>query len=71
MGFMVDVIVSLAVFLPLLFSLALFTPIHPVALFVCAKSTDFIKAAVAEWWLRKERWIRNLTKDRAGTEAGA
>lgn len=61
MGFMVDVVVSFAFFLPVLFSLALLTPIHPVALFVCAKSTDAVKAAVAEWWLRKEKWLRNLT----------
>jgi putative MATE family efflux protein len=71
MGFMVDVIVSLALFLPLLFSLALLTPIHPVALFICAKSTDFVKAAVAEWWLKKERWLKNLTGIHAKTEPDA
>lgn len=71
MGFMVDVIVSLVLFLPLLFSLALLTPIHPVALFICAKSTDAVKAAVAEWWLKKERWLKNLTGIHAKTEADA
>jgi putative MATE family efflux protein len=71
MGFMVDVIVSLVLFLPLLFSLALLTPIHPVALFICAKSTDLVKTAVAEWWLKKERWLKNLTSIHSKTKADA
>jgi putative MATE family efflux protein len=61
MGFLVDVVVSLAVFLPLAFLLATYTALGPVALFAAVKSTDILKAIVAEIWLRKERWVRNLT----------
>jgi Na+-driven multidrug efflux pump len=69
MGFLVDVLVTIFVFLPLTFILAFFTALPPVALFACVKSSDILKTAVAAWWLRKERWVRNLTTETAGDRA--
>jgi putative MATE family efflux protein len=66
MGFLVDVLVTIFVFLPLTFILAFYTALPPVALFACVKSSDILKAAVAAWWLKKERWVRNLTTETAG-----
>jgi Na+-driven multidrug efflux pump len=61
MGVWVDVGITLTVFLPLAFILATTTSIGPVALFFLVKLTDFMKLAVADWWLKKERWLKNLT----------
>lgn len=60
MGVYVDVGVTYLLFLPLAWALSALTPIGPVALFGWAKLTDFLKTAVAAWWLRKGRWVRNL-----------
>jgi putative MATE family efflux protein len=60
MGLWVDVGVTYAVFIPAAFALAWWTGVGPVALFAIAKISDFIKAAVAFWWLSKEKWVRNL-----------
>jgi putative MATE family efflux protein len=61
MGVWVDVGITVTVFMPLAFILAWLTSIGPVALFFLVKLTDFSKSAVAGWWLKKERWLRNLT----------
>lgn len=63
LGFMVDVLVSLFLFVPLALLLARFTGLGPVALFACVKSTDAVKTVVAAWWLKKERWVRNLAAE--------
>ncbi len=60
MGLWVDVGVTYALFVPVAFALAAWTPLGPVALFGLAKLSDLVKAAVAAWWLRKGRWVRNL-----------
>jgi len=60
MGLWVDVGVTYTVFIPAAFALAWWTPVGPVALFAIAKLSDLPKAAVASWWLAKEKWVRNL-----------
>ena len=60
MGVWVDVGVTYAVFLPIAFALSAWTDLGPVALFAIAKVTDIGKAAVAFWWLAKEKWVKNL-----------
>jgi Na+-driven multidrug efflux pump len=61
MGLLVDVGVTYAVFIPVAFVIARYTAWGPVALFGIAKLSDIPKAIVAGWWLKKERWVRNLT----------
>jgi Na+-driven multidrug efflux pump len=61
MGMWVDVGVTIALVVPLAFILAKLTSIGPVAMFALVKLSDFLKASIAAWWLKKERWLRNLT----------
>ncbi|MBU0936805.1 MAG: MATE family efflux transporter [Spirochaetes bacterium] len=62
MGVVVDVGVTYVVFIPGAFALALLTPIGPVLLFAILKLSDFLKFAVARFWLKKELWVVNLAK---------
>ncbi len=61
MGLLVDVGVTYTVFIPAAIVISRYTAWGPVALFGIAKLSDLIKALVAGWWLKKERWVRNLT----------
>jgi putative MATE family efflux protein len=61
MGLLVDVGVTYAVFIPAAVVISRYTAWGPVALFGIAKLSDIMKALVAAWWLKKERWVRNLT----------
>lgn len=60
MGVWVDVGITYTMFLPAALLIARFTALGPVALYALAKLSDIPKALVAAWWLRKERWVRNL-----------
>lgn len=60
MGVWVDVGVTYVIFIPAAFLIARFTAWGPVLLYGVAKLSDIGKAAVAAWWLKKERWVRNL-----------
>lgn len=60
MGVFVDVGVTYALFVPAAFAIAAWTSLGPVALFAVAKLSDIFKATASFWWLRKERWVRNL-----------
>jgi putative MATE family efflux protein len=62
MGVWVDVGVTYAVFIPLAFALSAWTDFGPVLLFATAKLSDIGKAAVAFWWLAKEKWLVNLAE---------
>lgn len=61
MGLWVDVGVTYLVFIPAAFLIARLTDWGPVMLFGIAKISDIPKALVAGWWLKKERWVKNLT----------
>jgi hypothetical protein len=39
------------------------TPLGPVLMFAIVKSVDFLKIAIAAYWLKKERWVKNLALD--------
>lgn len=60
MGVWVDVGVTYAIFIPAALVIARFTAWGPVLLYGVAKLSDIGKTLVAAWWLRKERWVRNL-----------
>ena len=62
MGFIIDVAVTLLLFLPLMFSLSILTPWSAVVLFGVMKLTDILKSIIAWFWLKKERWVRNMTE---------
>jgi Na+-driven multidrug efflux pump len=63
MGAMVDIVVNSLTFLPGILLLARFTTWGPVGMYAVLKLTDVLKITIAAWWLKKERWVRNLTKE--------
>ncbi|MCX7023757.1 MAG: MATE family efflux transporter [Spirochaetes bacterium] len=66
MGAIIDIGVNLALFVPGIFVLAKYTTLGPVAMFAIIKATDVLKAWIAWSWLRREHWVKNLTKAEAG-----
>ena len=61
MGAVVDGCVTLAVVIPGILLLARFTDWGPVLMYGVLKLTDFVKITVAHLWLKKEKWVKNLT----------
>ena len=61
MGAVVDGCVTLAAVIPGILLLARLTDWGPVAMYGALKLTDFIKITVAHLWLKKEKWVKNLT----------
>jgi len=61
MGAVVDGVWTLGLILPGLFVLARYTRIGPVKMYFAVKIVDIPKIMTAHFWLKKERWVRNLT----------
>lgn len=61
LGVYVDVSVNTFIFIPGCFLMAFLTNWGPVLMFLIIKSTDYLKVGIAEWYLRKEKWLKNLT----------
>ena len=47
--------------IPMVLLLGRFTSIGPVMMYGCVKLIDLIKVVIFHFWLKKERWLRNLT----------
>lgn len=65
MGAVADALMTIFISLPLLFILAIFTDMGPVRLYFWFKMVDFVRIIVFHYWLKRERWLRNLTKEGA------
>ena len=61
MGAVVDGGVTLLVVIPGILLLANLTNWGPVLMYGVLKLTDFVKIVTAHLWLRKEKWVKNLT----------
>ncbi|MBQ3923170.1 MAG: MATE family efflux transporter [Spirochaetales bacterium] len=61
MGAVCDTISNI-LFIGSILILSITTPLGPVALYAIVKLSDIIKCLVAHLWLRRERWLVNLTK---------
>ena len=61
MGAITDAGLTIFVMLPLLFLLARHTNVGPVTLYCGVKLLDVVKMVVFHFWLKKERWLKNLT----------
>ena len=61
MGAVTDAGLTLLVMMPMVFLLAWFTDAGPVVLYCGVKLIDVVKVVVFHFWLKKERWLRNLT----------
>ena len=60
-GMYADLFVNTLMFAPLSIVFSFFTPLSPVAMFALLKLTDFAKLFIARHFMKKERWVRNLT----------
>jgi Na+-driven multidrug efflux pump len=61
MGMITDVSVNTLLFVPGAFILSFATTIAPVPMFAILKLTDILKCFICRHFLRKERWVKNLT----------
>ena len=61
MGAYADSLLTLLVMIPMVILLGKFTMIGPVGMYGCVKLIDLIKVVVFHIWLKKERWLKNLT----------
>ena len=60
MGVICDTVANI-LFVGGMFLLVGFTALGPVAMYAIVKLSDFAKAGIAYFWLKKERWLVNLT----------
>ena len=60
MGMYTDLIANTFLFAPAAFTLSFLTTIAPVPMFALLKITDIVKVFICRYFLRKERWVRNL-----------
>lgn len=61
MGAYADAAITIFIMIPVVFALALLTDIGPVELYFCVKLIDILRIVVFYFWLKRERWLRNLT----------
>ena len=61
MGAYADSFITIVVMLPMLFLLGFYTNIGPVTMYLGVKLLDLVKLVVFHFWLKKERWLKNLT----------
>ena len=61
MGGITDAGMTVFVMIPMVFLLARFTNVGPVVLYCGTKLVDIIKLVIFHFWLKKERWLKNLT----------
>ncbi|MBP5706989.1 MAG: MATE family efflux transporter, partial [Spirochaetales bacterium] len=61
MGAVCDTISNI-LFIGSIIILSFTTPLGPVALYAIVKLSDIVNMLVAQFWLRRERWVVNLTK---------
>ena len=61
MGAYADSSITILIMLPMLFLLGFLTNIGPVKMYMCIKILDILKVTVFHFWLKKERWLKNIT----------
>ena len=61
MGFYVDGFLTLFVMIPMVLLLGKYTLIGPVMMYACVKIIDLMKVVIFHFWLKRERWLKNLT----------
>jgi len=61
MGAVCDFVANI-IYIGSMIPLVLFTAFTPVVIYAIVKISDFVKAAIAYFWLKKEKWLVNLTE---------
>ncbi|MCR5614057.1 MATE family efflux transporter [Treponema sp.] len=65
MGILVDGIGNLFIVIPGIFIMAKLTTMGPVMMYAIIKAVEIPKIAIAHFWLKKERWLKNLAVENA------
>ncbi len=60
MGAFGDGVMTFVVMIPTVIILAIYTDMGPIALYSCFKIMDLTKVIIFHFWLKKERWLKNL-----------
>lgn len=68
MGAYADAGITIMVMLPMLLLLGRYTNIGPVQMYLCVKILDIVKIGIFHLWLKKERWLKNLTVEHSDLE---
>ena len=55
-------VLTLFVMIPMVLLLGKYTLIGPVMMYACVKVIDLMKVVIFHFWLKRERWLKNLTK---------
>ncbi len=63
MGACTDATITIFVMVPMVLLLGRFTKIGPVQMYFYVKLLDVVKVVVFHFWLKKERWLKNLNKE--------
>ena len=61
MGAYADSLLTLFVMIPMVILLGRYTDIGPVTMYCGVKLIDLVKVVIFHIWLKKERWLKNLT----------
>lgn len=62
MGAYTDASLTIVIMVPMVLLLGIFTSIGPVMMYFLVKILDLVKVTVFHFWLKRERWLKNLTK---------
>jgi putative MATE family efflux protein len=62
MGAVADALITIFVMIPLVFILGFFTTVGPIGMYFGIKTLDIVKVIAFHFWLKKERWLKNLAK---------
>ncbi len=65
LGVVVDLFTNFVIVIPGMFAMTYLTRLGPVLMYALIKLSDFVKLIIAAFWLKKERWLRNLAKENA------
>ena len=63
MGAYVDSTITIFVMLPMLFLIGALTDVGPVMMYLFIKLLDIAKVIVFHFWLKKERWLKNIAEE--------
>ena len=69
MGAIADALITIFIMIPMLLGLGFLTSVGPVEIYLCVKLLDVVKVIVFTFWLKKERWLKNLTVKEESNES--
>ena len=68
MGAVCDIVANI-IYIGSMFLFVFLTNLGPIAIYALTKISDFIKAGIAHWWLKKEKWLVNLAETSSSSQS--